>query len=506
VTAVPLDFAWGVFYTSAVRSLTRRWQALERDAKVALVGIAILGAGAVAVRTWLMVSYHPAFLGYPDSSQYALAATRNIFRDAQRPAGYPFFLRLVHHLSHRLSFTIAVQHALGIATGVLLYKAVRRTGAPAWLGLLPAAIVFFGGTGLILEHTLLADPLLTFLQAAGVYAAIRALYTQQLRWPLVAGVLIGLSFWVKTVAIASAIVVPVVLLCAVPGGTRRRLLSAATALAAVIVMIGAYVGTQYYFTGYLGYERQSAWNLYGRVATFVNCSSFRPPSGTRFLCPTQPLGQRLPQSYYVFGAGAPAVDRFGTPWEAPASANAQIQAFSVAAIEAQPIAYAKAIVRGLGRYVFPQVGEGSLPQELREAVTSPTGTRSFLRNFSVLYDEDLGYIGSAAALRPLATYESYTRVQGPLLVLLLVAAILGMFTLSVRIRWAAALFTLTALASITVAVATDGYDARFAYPTFGPLAAGATLGAWGIGSLLARTIRRRRRGRGSRRLVLMQRH
>jgi hypothetical protein len=59
-------------------------------------------------------------------------------------------------------------------------------------------------------------------------------------------------------------------------------------------------------------------------------------------------------------------------------------------------------------------------------------------------------------------------------------------------RWAALLFTLTALFSITFAVATDNYDARYAYPTFGPLAAGAALGAWGIWCFLARTLRRRR--------------
>jgi hypothetical protein len=76
-----------------------------------------------------------------------------VFRDVQKPAGYPIFLGLVHAFSDRLTLTILVQHSLGIATGLLLYKSVLRTGAPAWLGLLPAAVVFFGGTGLLLEHS-----------------------------------------------------------------------------------------------------------------------------------------------------------------------------------------------------------------------------------------------------------------------------------------------------------------------------------------------------------------
>src|ERR1700677_532406 len=152
-------------------ALKRRWQALDRSSRVTQVGLLALLAGAIGVRVWFMVSYPTAFMGFPDSGEYVLAAAQDIFRDTQHPAGYPFFLRLVHHLSDGLSFTILVQHAIGLATGLLLYEAVRRTGAPAWLGLLPAAFVFFRGTGLFLESSLLSDPLFAFLQAVGVYAA-----------------------------------------------------------------------------------------------------------------------------------------------------------------------------------------------------------------------------------------------------------------------------------------------------------------------------------------------
>jgi 4-amino-4-deoxy-L-arabinose transferase-like glycosyltransferase len=443
------------------------------------------------VRAWLMVSYPPGFIGFPDSGEYAIAAALNIFRDAERPAGYPFFLRLVHHFSDELSFTIALQHAMGVAAGLLLYKAVRRTGAPPWLGLLPAATVFFGATGLILEHSLMADSLLAFLQAVAVYAAVRALHERALRWPLLAGIALGLAFWVKTVAVSSAFVVALVLLCAAPGGARRRVLSALTTSMVVIGMICIYVGAQYYFTGYLGYERQSAWDLYGRVATFVDCSKFTPPNGTRFLCPTEPPAHRLPQSYFVFGGTAPAVERFGPPYAAPEYANTLLEKFSVAAIEHEPLAYVETIVRGLGFYVFPHWGEGNTPQQTREGVTEIAQTERNQPALALLYPDSLGYIGSASSLHPLSVYESYTLVQGPLLILLLVAAIGGSLTLAPRMRWASAIFTLTAVLNAVFVVAGNGYDARFAYPTFGPLAAGAALGTWGIGSLLARRIRRR---------------
>jgi hypothetical protein len=478
---------------SVSKGLSRRWRALDRDAKVALVGITLLVAGAIAVRAWFMVSYRPAFLGFGDSHEYLLAAATNVFRDVQHPAGYPLFLVLVHYFSDRLSFTILVQHALGIATGLLLYKSVRRTGAPPWLGLLPAAVAFFGGTGLFLEHALLADPLFAFLQAVGIYAAIRALYEPALRWPLLAGAAIGLAFWVKTVAISSAPLVVLLLLFAAPGDVRRRLMSSATAALMVIVMVLAYVAAQASSTGYVGYERQSAWNLYGRVATFVDCSRFEPPKGTRFLCPTEPPAHRLSQASYQYGRSSPAVRHFGGPGRAPGYANALLQKFSVAAIEHEPVAYVSAIVHGLTFYIFPRSGEGYTPESIRDALFGPVNEKAIEPAIALFYPDSLGYHRPASAIRSLSVYERHTRVQGPLLVLLLLAAIGGLPLLPSRMRSAAILFTLTAIFSIVLAEAGSSYDARYAYPTFGPLAAGAALGAWGIATRLSRENQRRRR-------------
>ncbi|MGO9319690.1 MAG: glycosyltransferase family 39 protein [Solirubrobacteraceae bacterium] len=459
---------------------------------MALAGIGVLAAGAIAVRAWLMLDYGPAFLGFGDSHEYVTAATLGVFHDVQKPAGYPIFLALLHLLSDRLTLTILVQHALGVATGLLLYASVRRAGAPAWLGLLPAAIVFFGGTGLLLEHSLLADPLFAFLQAVGVYAAIRALGEPRLRWALVAGLAIGASFWVKTVGLSSAVLVPPLLLACAPGSARRRLASAAGCASVLIVVIVGYVAVQALVTGYVGYQRQSAWNLYGRVATFVDCSRFTPPAGTRFLCPAEPPAHRRSESYFQYARAAPAVRRFGGPAHAPGYANALLQRFSVAAIEHEPIAYATAILRGLTFYVSPRFGEGYTPESIREALLERKGTRSIQPAIAAYYPHDRGYEGSTGALRSLASYESHTRVQGALLIALLAAAVIGTPLLRARARSAAILLTLTAILSVIVAEAGNGYDARYGYPAFGPLAAGAALGAWGLAARLKRRGQRRR--------------
>jgi len=456
------------------------------------LGLAVLLAGAVAVRAWLMLDYGPAFVGFGDSHEYVTAAATGVFHDLQKPAGYPIFLRVVHFFGDSLTFTILVQHALGLATGVLLYKAVKRTGAPAWLGLLPAAIVFFGGTGLLLEHALLADCVFAFVQAVGVYAAVRALGEPALRWALLAGLAIGVSFWVKTVGLSSAVLLPPLLLAAAPGPARRRLLSAAGATGVMLVVILGYAAVQAAVTGYLGYERQGAWNLYGRVATFVDCARFTPPAGTRFLCPGEPVGHRQSESFYQYARAAPAVRRYGGPARAPASANAVLERFSVAAIEHEPLAYAGAILRSLGLYVSPRAGEGYTPASIREALLELKGVRSIQPALARYYPGSHGYQGGASAAHPLASYERHTRLQGPLLVALLIAAMIGTPLLAGRARPAAILFTLTAVLSLALAAAGNSYDARYGYPAFGPLAAGAALGAWGVATRLRQASHRRR--------------
>ena len=464
----------------------RRWREADGPARAAVLGLCALLAGAIAVRLWLMLGYAPAFVGFGDSHEYVTAASAGVFGDVQKPAGYPIFLALLHVLSSRLWFTILVQHVLGLAVAVLLFAAVARTGAPPWLGLIPAAVALFGGTGVLLEHSLLADPLFAFLQAVALLAAVCALCGPRLRWPLLAGLALGLSFWVKTVAVSSVVLVPLVLLMAAPGGRRRRVRAAAVTALAGLAIVLAYAAVQAAVTGYWGYERQSAWNLYGRVATFVDCRRFTPPAGTRFLCPREPPSRRESESYYQYDIRAPAVVRLGGPARAPAGANALLQRFSVAAILHEPITYAGAVLESLGYYVSPRAGEGYTPAQLREAMLEAKGSRSIEPAISRYYPHDRGYAGSGRATAALDAYERHTRIQGALLVVMLLAAIGGAPLLRGCQRAACLLFTLAAVLSVTLAAAGNSYDARYGYPAFGALAAGAALGGWAVGARLRR--------------------
>jgi Dolichyl-phosphate-mannose-protein mannosyltransferase len=467
------------------QSVTPRRRGID-GRTVALRGMAVLTTGAITVRLWLMLGYREAFLGFPDSGVYvtqAMGNVRSLF-GSQKPAGYATFLKVIHLVSDRVSLTILVQHTLGVVTGVLLYKAVRRTGAPPYLGLVPAAIAFFGGTGLFLEHSLLSDAPFAFLQAISLYAAVRALSEPRLRWPLLSGLAIGVSFWVKTVGFSSAVLVPPLLLFAAAGTRAQKRSSAATAAAAVVVLVAAYVPVQGLLTGYWGYERLGGLNLYGRVATFVDCSRFTPPKGTQFLCPSEPLGHRGNQSYFEYDPRSP-VYRYGP---ITLQENGPLQSFSVAAIEHEPLAYLAAILRGLPFYISARPGEGYTPETLREELLNRKTINPVIARY---YPHRMAYTRQTGSIRSLVLYESHTRVQGPFLVVLLLAAIGGAPLLSGRMRWATILFTLTSVLSATFAVAANSYDARFAYPAFGPLAAGAALGAWGIAVRLKREKERR---------------
>jgi hypothetical protein len=334
----------------------------------------------------------------------------------------------------------------------------------------------------------------------GVLSSVRAPAAAFTLSPALAGLAIGLSLWLKTVAISRALLVPIVLVCAVPGNARRRLFTAAASAAAVIVMALTYFVAQAITTGYRGYTPLGGWNLYARVATFVDCSHFTPPKGTVFLCPAEPVGHRHNQAFFEYSPKSPAVRRFGRLTRAPGYANGMLQRFSDSAIEHEPVAYLKAILHGLTFFVSARRGEGYTPEQLRETLFDRTGNTS-RPTISSYYDHARG-AGSSGSVRPLVSYESHTRVQGAFLVALLLAAIIGTPLLRGRARWAAVLFTLTALLSAIFAVAGNRYDARYAYPTFGPLAAGAALGAWGIAARVRQhggaLVRRGLRPRGER--------
>ena len=140
---------------------------LRRPSPTSIAFGGLLAAGA-ALRVYAMVAYSPAVVSAQahDGAAYVGAARRGFATGNYEPAGYPAFLRVVHAVRSELAFTISVQHAMGLATGVLLFLIVRRLGAPGWVGLAPAAVVWLGGDQVFLEHAPMSEALFTPLLAA----------------------------------------------------------------------------------------------------------------------------------------------------------------------------------------------------------------------------------------------------------------------------------------------------------------------------------------------------
>ena len=265
-----------------------RWQQLERRQRIGsaavvqprfagAICVALFLVGGIALRVYALISY-PVVLTpqVHDAAAYIRAARVSLATGTQEPLGYPVFLRILHAISHHLSFTIAVQHALGLATGALLFGSLRRLGAPVWVSLVPAAVVWLCGDQLFLEHAPLSEALFTFLLAATIYAAARAL-GGGVGWPALAGGLAASTLAVRTVGVPLPALVVVWLAVALWRGRVPWRRAFGAALAAAMLVTVAYAALRHHETGRSTVLVDgSGWMLYARAAEFANCRDFTP--------------------------------------------------------------------------------------------------------------------------------------------------------------------------------------------------------------------------------------
>ena len=447
-----------------------------------MVGLALLLAGGIALRVVAMYGYRPAFIGYPDTREYALGADGDLWADPFRTVGYPFFLRVLHVFTDHLSFVVAVQHLLGIATALILFGTVRRVGGPPWLGLVPAGVVLLGGDHVLFEHAVLTETLYTFLIAAALYAAVRSMGDgAAVAWPAAAGLLLGLA---ATVRIAGLVLVPLLaawmLLVPAARGRERALRTGVAAAAGGLVLLGYLVLAQAE-TDRWSFARTGAYNFYGRVSSFADCDEFDEPAGTEVLCVETPPHERRAPQWFIFTG--PAATELGYPEnEVPEETVDRIRTFARRAALAQPLDWLDASARDFARYVAPDAfGRPSntpTARDYRRLLVHPVGVPT---NY---HEVDAYWTIPGVRHRPglfdfLGDYEGVTAVEGPLMGVFLVLALAAPFSLRGRERRAALLLGGMALAVLVVPVATINYDGRLGVPAYGPLAAGAALGGWG---------------------------
>jgi len=480
------------------------WRLPEsREDRLVVFGLAALLVAGALLRLLFVIAWRPAFMGWPDAASYIEVSQGEIFGNTLRPAGYPLFLRALHALVPSLLFVIVVQHLLGLASAAIFYLAVARTGAPRWLGLVPAGVLALGGDILFVEHAPISETLFTFLVAIGLYAAVRSQEGESLRWPAACGLAIALAASVRVVAVPLLAVLAVWLLLACTGlPLRRRLTVLAVGAAGALALLGTYYAVQEETVGRASLSPNGVWNIYGRVAPFADCSKFTPPPGTGPLCERTPREQRPFTNQYTFNwYYSPGVRIFGNPHTASAEQTDQVAAFARAVIVGQPLDYGEEAGAGLLRYVAPDSFRGygggpSYRDLVHRVLFHPLFQKEGLGVARRHYADADRFSADHRLIDVLRTYESGTRIQGPLFVLIALLSVAAPFLTHGRIRGAALLFALAGWTLLIMPVATVQFSARTGLPGFGPLAAAAALGGWGVlAAVRGRNPRRAVRGR-----------
>ncbi len=465
-----------------------------------LVVLALLLGVGVLLRVWFLLVWSPAITGYSDSGIYFQDAVSPLWTDPVRTVGYSMFLRVLHGIAPHLILVIIVQHALGLFAAALFFLAVRRCGGPRGLGLAPAAIIVLGGDELFLEHSALSDSLFIFLLSAMLYCAVRA-SQESAWWAALAGLCAGLGVWDRGAGIAMVAVIALWLLFSAGRPTRRTIAVAVVSLAVSLASVGGYIEWRQAASGLSGLTTNNAWNLYGRVAPWADCTKFTPPAGTQALCESTPPSQRGYRSTenYIYNPNSPAQRLFGPPYEVSKypQAMALMQRWSEAALLGQPLDYLHAVWLDTIRLVdpnHPSYGDLSADKLFTFLLYGPdghSGVNEFVTDWQhLLYPNDppthRGDIG------PLNEWERITRVDGVWMVILLALCLAGPWLLVGRPRAGMTLFAVTALVLLFFPIFTKGYDYRFVIPAFGPLLAAGALAAWGLVVRLGPRARRAR--------------
>jgi hypothetical protein len=457
------------------------WREKLGGGSTAGLALAVLLAAGIALRLGLMLAWSPGFLANGDTRFYIGSAHGNLFDDLGRPAGYPLFLHVAHALWPAVTFTILVQHALGVATALLLFVTVRRVAPAAW-GLLPAGVVLLAGPQLFLEHALLSESLFAFLAAAVCYCAVRALDSGPVPWGLLAGLLAACAACVRSVGLVFVAVVVVWLVASFPAPLRRRLAVGGVAALAAWVVLAVYVVEARREAGYVGpgLTRVGGLHAYSGVGPFADCRRFTPPPGTRGLCERRPFSQRPGPIWYQLARGSPPGRLFRTQFALTPDQDRRLAAFARAVVLNQPLDYLEHVGKELTRFwdserYWRARWDG-------ESYPNFMGTlwRPVLGDIVAVGREwyTTGDISRRDGLW--STYQGYersTRLEGPAF-LLLVLLMLGGLPLARGRRLAVGLLLAAiALAALVTPIAATYFDARFAVPGYGTLAAAAAVGA-----------------------------
>ncbi len=460
--------------TSAPAGRPAAWRAGLREHWLAAALIAL----GVILRVMAQFAYRPA-LFYIDSVKYLYNAEGN------DPEGYKAPLRAILAVSN-LNTVIALQHLLGLAMAVVIYRLLLRRGVGRWLAALAIAPLLLDAYQLQMEQTIMPGTLFEALIVAGLAIL---LWREKITWRAViaAGLVIGTSATVAQVG--EALILPAacyLLVCG--GGWRRALGKAAVMIVACAVPILAYCTGSYLVTGDFFLSHSGVTSFYGRTAAAVDCATIKLTPIERGICPDA-ADQARGNNWLEFAPNAPVQAYYD---HLPrAEVNTAVTGFSHAVITQQPLRVLNAYLRDVVKIysVTRQTDTGDAPISRWQFRTSfpyfsPHATRAEVDGIVRQFGGGLPRVWQPVAdfLRSYQLDGGYT--PGPLLLLFTFTGLFGSAAALLRRRLDHATAQL-ALASLLFFVSAAGlllvsdlfvYSWRYQIPALVTLVPGGVLG------------------------------
>jgi hypothetical protein len=482
-----------------------------------------LAAGAF-LRLLVMLGYPGALWFAGDSYVYIGAALRPQ-PNLSKATGYSFFLRLLLPF-HSFTLVTGLQHLMGLSVAVMIYVLLRRNGvSKTWsaVAMLPQLL-----DGYIIEdeHLIMAETLFTFLF---MVVTLLLLWRPRPAWwtAVVAGLLVGAAAVVRTEGEVMLAVIPLYLLLRGWSWKTLRGWGMAVVFAvAALIPVGAYASWFHERTGHYDMTLSTGYYTWGRVSSFANCAIIKPTGEQALVCPTQPIADRTPPGDYIWHAPYVHKDINAKPIGGPVTyqGNQLLTNFAIHAVEAQPLDYVKTVVKGVGlsfgfpRIAYPGAGTtyyysfhlhfvGTEGHTGKPVSLLPPKNHAWISPLTVpadsAYNDWLNYGHQAPGVvrkifaAPIALYQRVVFTYGPLLALIFLVGLGGVFSVtarrrgkgarsvlsvetlrSVRLHWAPRgtpmLPWITAVALLVAPIAVADFDYRYLIPVipFACMAAG----------------------------------
>lgn len=457
---------------AAARGAVRAGRALRPSAVWASArrhpAFAVLLAVAGLLRVVTMIGYQPVMF-FNDSFDYLHVAMKP-YPHPLRPDGYSFMLLALKPL-HSFALVAAVQHLMGLATGVMIYALLRnRFRLPGWGAALAAAPPLLDAYTIQLEHLVLSDTLFTFL----VMCAVTLLLRRDRHTPKTAaavGLLIGLAWLTRSVGLPVLLGVLVFLLIR---RTGWRLLAAM--LAACMLPVVAYMGWFKAEHGKFAITESNGIFLYARVYKFADCHKMNPPVQEIPLC-TEPEN-RLPNSQDGIWNAASPLNRYPGQRFSPEQ-NATANDYSKRAILSQPLDYLGVVAHDFFRVfrwkrtVFP---DRATYQQYEFGETSTALPNWRMDNDTTAADEAVAYERGRARPRVVEPFAGVIRgyqdvfyLRGTMVGAILLVGLAGLAAMWRRVGGAAFLPWTLATGLLLAPAATAEFDYRYVLPSV-PLA------------------------------------